>query len=85
MCGRYTLAGSLDEIAAYFAAKTGQIGEDGSPLWDWEPNYNIAPGTVVPVIAYDGRKERKVVPLGDRANETPPSPHARAPPEKPME
>jgi len=63
MCGRYTLAKSLDEIAAYFTAKTGQVGEDGTPLWDWEPNYNIAPGTVVPVIAYDGRKERKVVPM----------------------
>ncbi|MEP3891251.1 MAG: SOS response-associated peptidase [Hellea sp.] len=63
MCGRYTLAGSLDEIAAYFEAKTGQRGEDGNPLWDWEPKYNIAPGTVVPVIAYDGRKDRKVVPM----------------------
>lgn len=63
MCGRYTLAGTLDEIAAYFGAKTGQRGEDGKPLWDWKPNYNIAPGTVVPVIAYDGRKQRKVVPM----------------------
>lgn len=32
-------------------------------LWDWEPNYNISPGSVVPVIAWDGRKERKVVPM----------------------
>ena len=63
MCGRYTLAKNLAELAAYFAAKTGRVGEDGNPLWDWEPNYNIAPGTVVPVIAYDGRKERKVVPM----------------------
>ena len=63
MCGRYTLAKGLAEIAAYFGAKTGQVGEDGNPLWDWEPNYNIAPGTVVPVIAYDGRKTRKAVPM----------------------
>jgi len=63
MCGRYSLAKNLAEMAAYFAAKTGQVGEDGSPLWDWEPNYNISPGTVVPVIAYDGKKQRKVVPM----------------------
>jgi len=63
MCGRYTLAKTLAEIAAYFAAKTGQVGDDETPLWDWEPNYNISPGTVVPIIAYDGKKERKVVPM----------------------
>ncbi len=63
MCGRYTLAKYLAEIAAYFGAKSGQAGEDGSPLWDWEPNYNISPGRVVPVIAFDGRKQRKVVPM----------------------
>jgi putative SOS response-associated peptidase YedK len=32
-------------------------------LWDWEPNFNIAPGTVVPVVAYDGRRQRKIVPM----------------------
>ena len=32
-------------------------------LWDWEPHYNIAPGTVIPVIAYDGTRSRKVVPM----------------------
>ena len=52
MCGRYTLAGTLDEIAAYFAAKSGPVDDDGNPLWDWEPNYNIAPASVVPVIAF---------------------------------
>jgi len=57
------LAKYLAEITAYFRAKSGQVGEDGEPLWDWEPNYNISPGTVVPVIAYDGRKQRKVVPM----------------------
>jgi len=63
MCGRYTLAARLDEIAAYFKAKSGPKGEDGNPLWDWEPNYNIAPTTVIPVIAFDGRKTRKIVPM----------------------
>ena len=63
MCGRYVIAKSLDEIAAYFGAKTGPKGEGGAPLWDWEPHYNVAPGTVVPVIAFDGRKQRKVVPM----------------------
>ncbi|WP_418152164.1 SOS response-associated peptidase [Litorimonas sp. RW-G-Af-16] len=58
MCGRYTLAGTLDEIASYFGAKKGE-----GDLWDWEPHYNIAPGTVVPVIAFDGQKQRKVVPM----------------------
>lgn len=58
MCGRYALAKNLDDIAAYFAAKKGE-GE----LWDWEPNYNISPGTVVPVMAYDGKKRRKIVPM----------------------
>jgi len=63
MCGRYTLSGTLDQIAASFGAKTGPRGEDGKPLWDWEPHYNIAPGSVVPVIAWDGTKSRKVVPM----------------------
>ena len=58
MCGRYTLAASLGEIADLFGAKPGHDG-----LWDWEPQYNIAPASVVPVIAFDGRKTRKVVPM----------------------
>ncbi len=52
------MAKNLDDIAAYFAAKKGE-GE----LWDWEPNYNISPGTVVPVMAYDGKRQRKIVPM----------------------
>lgn len=63
MCGRYTVAGTLDEIAAYFGAKLSAPGSDGKPLWGWEPNYNIPPATVVPVIAFDGKKQRKVVPM----------------------
>ncbi len=58
MCGRFALSNSLDQIALSFGAKQG---EDG--LWDWKPNYNIAPGTVVPVIAMDGRMARKIVPM----------------------
>jgi len=63
MCGRYSLAGTLDEIAAYFGAKLSAPGEDGNPLWDWTPNYNVPPATVIPVIAFDGKKERKIVPM----------------------
>ena len=63
MCGRYTLAGTLDEIAAYFGAKLSAPGQDGNPLWDWTPNFNIPPASVIPVIAFDGNKERKIVPM----------------------
>lgn len=58
MCGRYALYAKLAQIAAYFKAKEGSDG-----LWDWEPSYNIAPSTVVPVIARDGKRERKIVPM----------------------
>ncbi|MEP6342788.1 MAG: SOS response-associated peptidase [Maricaulaceae bacterium] len=63
MCGRFTLAKNLDQIAAYFKAKVGESGSDGGKLWDWEPHYNVAPGTVIPVIAFDGRRKRKIVPM----------------------
>jgi putative SOS response-associated peptidase YedK len=58
MCGRYALYKNFAEIAALYEAKPGADG-----LWDWEPNYNVAPGTVIPVIAWDGRRKRKVVPM----------------------
>ena len=58
MCGRYALSGTLKETADYFGAK---ISESG--LWDWKPNYNISPGSVVPVIAVDGTRTRKIVPM----------------------
>lgn len=58
MCGRYALHAKLATMAKYFNAKEG---EDG--LWDWDANYNVAPGTVVPVIAWDGKGERKIVPM----------------------
>ncbi len=58
MCGRYALHKNLAEIAARYHA---EVGNDG--LWDWQPNYNIAPGTVIPVIALDGRRTPKAVPM----------------------
>ncbi|NNE56752.1 MAG: SOS response-associated peptidase [Hellea sp.] len=58
MCGRFALHKSLKEIADLFSA---EIGEDG--LWDWEPNYNVSPATVIPVVALDGKRTPKVVPM----------------------
>ena len=58
MCGRFTLAGNLDQIAARFAAKTSDEG-----LWDWEPRYNVAPGAVIPTVAFNGSKDRTLVPM----------------------
>jgi len=56
--GRYTLAGHLADIAARFAAKTSDEG-----LWDWTPKYNVAPAAVVPVVAFNGAKDRTLVPM----------------------
>jgi len=36
---------------------------DDLRLWDWEPRYNIAPGAVIPAVAFNGQKERTVVPM----------------------
>lgn len=58
MCGRHTLAGTLDEIRVVFKAEE-SLTED----WSWEPNYNISPGAVMPVVAFDAQKRRKVVPM----------------------
>lgn len=58
MCGRYTLAGNLDQIATRFAAETSSEG-----LWEWEPKYNVAPASVVPVVAFNGERRRTVVPM----------------------
>ena len=52
------MAGNLDQIATRFAAKTSDEG-----LWDWEPRYNVAPGAVIPTVAFNGAKDRKVVPM----------------------
>ena len=58
MCGRYVLAAGLSEIAAYF---NGDIAHEG--LWTWEPNWNIAPAIVAPVLALNGQGERSIVPM----------------------
>lgn len=58
MCGRYGLDASLSEITARFGA---QDGNDGA--WPWQPDFNIAPTKTVPVVAFDGEKRRKVVPM----------------------
>ncbi len=58
MCGRYALYKSLKQMADIFGASPGHDG-----LWDWEPHYNISPGMVVPVMALDGQKRRKLVPM----------------------
>ena len=58
MCGRYTLSGNLAEIRACFKAEE-SLTED----WNWSPRYNISPGMVVPAVAFDGEKRRKVVPM----------------------
>ncbi|MEP1230210.1 MAG: SOS response-associated peptidase [Litorimonas sp.] len=63
MCGRYSLAQNLTEIIAAFGAQPSDVDSTDAPLWDWEPNYNIAPASVVPVLAFDGQKQRKVVPM----------------------
>ena len=58
MCGRYALAKTLDDMAEDFGAVISDSG-----LWDWSPNYNISPGAVVPVMAFNGRRARKIVPM----------------------
>ena len=63
MCGRYSLAKNLGEIMTGFGADPSAVDDDGKPLWDWQPNYNIAPASVVPVLAFDGQKKRKIVPM----------------------
>lgn len=58
MCGRYALSATLGQTADMFGAKISDSG-----LWEWAPSYNIAPGSVIPVIAFDGTKSRKIVPM----------------------
>ncbi|GHA93703.1 DUF159 family protein [Algimonas arctica] len=58
MCGRYVIDTNQGQVAARFEAEISDLG-----LWTWEPNYNITPMTVVPTIALDGTKARKLVPM----------------------
>ncbi len=58
MCGRYVLAAGLEDIAAYFG---GEVAHEG--LWTWEPNWNMAPAIVVPIVALNGLGTRTIVPM----------------------
>ena len=58
MCGRYALAAGLEDIANYFHGEAAHPG-----LWTWEPNWNMAPGVVAPVIALNGQGDRSIVPM----------------------
>ncbi|KAA0232178.1 MAG: SOS response-associated peptidase, partial [Armatimonadetes bacterium] len=55
MCGRFTLAATLDQILARY-------GLMAAAAFDWKPRYNIAPTQDHPVIfAEDG--ERRIQPM----------------------
>ena len=56
MCGRYVLDTTLEDLKAEYAA---DISDEG--YWDYDPNFNICPTDVVPVLAFDGAKRRKLV------------------------
>lgn len=58
MCGRYVIDANQDDIAARFNAEVSDLG-----FWNWDPNYNITPTTIVPAIAFDAQKQRKLVPM----------------------
>jgi len=58
MCGRYALSATLLEIAAAFGARDSNDGK-----WGWQPSFNIAPSTTVPVMALNGAAQRVVVPM----------------------
>lgn len=40
-----------------------EAGDGAGGLYNWGANYNISPGTTVPVVAWDGQKRRKLVPM----------------------
>lgn len=48
MCGRYVIVSTIPEIEKKFEVK--------SPIKDLRPNYNVTPGTMVPVISNENRK-----------------------------
>lgn len=58
MCGRYVLAANLSDIAAYFGGEATH-----ADLWTWEPNWNMAPGIVAPVVALNGQGARTIIPM----------------------
>jgi len=58
MCGRYVLAAGLEDIASYFG---GEVAHEG--LWTWEPNWNMAPAIVAPIVALNGLGQRTIIPM----------------------
>lgn len=58
MCGRYVIDARLEELHVDYAADISDPGH-----WDFDANYNICPTDVVPVLAFDTRKRRKLVPM----------------------
>lgn len=54
MCGRYTLHSSKEDIEEHFDAKT----ESNGDLY--EPRYNIAPGTINPVVVRNDAGHRMI-------------------------
>jgi len=58
MCGRYVLDAKLEDLKAAYDA---DISDEG--YWEYTPNFNICPTDVVPVLAFNGEKRRKLVPM----------------------
>jgi len=57
MCGRYTLAATIDELLSY-------LGIDSLPF-EWRPRYNIAPGQMIPaVIMHNGERRAGLIRWG---------------------
>ncbi len=58
MCGRYVLCAGLSEVAEFLSS-----GIAHPDLWTWEPNWNLAPSIIAPVLALNGLGERSIVPM----------------------
>lgn len=58
MCGRYVLDSDQGELKALFEA---DLHDEG--YWDYETNFNICPTDVVPIVAFNAQKQRKLVPM----------------------
>ncbi len=58
MCGRYALYLTWTQIVELY-----NLTVKDTDFWNWTPNYNISPGTVVPAIAWNKNRERRLVPM----------------------
>ena len=74
MCGRFALKSTLDQLAQIFGAQAAHQTSSQAPSqtshhisegerWDWAGSYNISPASVIPVLAFDGQKRKKLVPM----------------------